>query len=130
MPTDTSGLRRKLGRYGERLAAEGAAEVFRSIEPPYDTGTLDRSGQLIRVGRTTWRIWFSASYASFPDTGTRAHVIRPRGGGVLRFRVGNRIVYAKKVDHPGTEGTGWWSDKTGRREWVRALERAKRRVRV
>lgn len=130
MAVDTTGLRRKIGRYGERLSAEAAAELYRSIDEPVDSGQLEGTGQLIRVGRTVWRIWYPVEYASFPDTGARPHTIRARPGGVLRFRVAGRIVYAKKVDHPGNEGTGWFSDKATVREWVRALERAKRRVRA
>lgn len=35
--------------------------------------------------------------------GTRPHVIRPRRpGGVLRFTVGGRVVYARFANHPGT----------------------------
>lgn len=36
--------------------------------------------------------------------GTRPHRISPRRpGGVLRFTVGGRVVYAKYVNHPGTK---------------------------
>jgi hypothetical protein len=35
--------------------------------------------------------------------GTRPHIIRPRRrGGVLRFTIGGRVVYARYVNHPGT----------------------------
>jgi hypothetical protein len=36
--------------------------------------------------------------------GTRPHMIFPRRpGGVLRFTVGGRVVYARYVSHPGTQ---------------------------
>lgn len=36
--------------------------------------------------------------------GTRPHMIFPRRpGGVLRFTVGGRVVYARFVNHPGTK---------------------------
>lgn len=36
--------------------------------------------------------------------GTRPHMIRPRKqGGVLRFTVNGRVVYARFVNHPGTK---------------------------
>jgi hypothetical protein len=36
--------------------------------------------------------------------GTAKHIIRPRRpGGVLRFTVNGRIIYAKIVHHPGTK---------------------------
>ncbi len=34
--------------------------------------------------------------------GTRPHVIRPRRASALRFELGGRTVFAKKVNHPGT----------------------------
>ena len=41
------------------------------------------------------------NYAYFVHEGTRPHVIRPNSGRVLRFKVGGKIVYARKVNHPG-----------------------------
>lgn len=42
--------------------------------------------------------------ASFVMNGTQPHRIVPRKpSGVLRFTVGNRIVFAKAVNHPGTQ---------------------------
>lgn len=41
--------------------------------------------------------------ALYVINGTRPHLIRPRRrGGVLRFTVGGRVVYARFVNHPGT----------------------------
>jgi len=40
--------------------------------------------------------------------GTRPHIIRPkRAGGVLRFEIGGRVVYARYVSHPGTRPNGF-----------------------
>lgn len=40
--------------------------------------------------------------------GTRPHLIRPRRpGGVLRFTIGGRVVYARYVSHPGTRPNGF-----------------------
>lgn len=42
--------------------------------------------------------------ASFVLNGTAPHEIRPkRSGGRLRFTVGNRVVFARSVQHPGTK---------------------------
>lgn len=126
---DASGLRRKIVAYRDRLAAEAARDLYDSVDEPVDTGQLEGTGQLIRRGGGRWRIWYSADYASFPDQGTRAHTIRPRNpGGVLVFQVGGRTVFATKVDHPGNEGTGWFSDTVDRAGWVRALDKARRRI--
>lgn len=43
--------------------------------------------------------------------GTRPHIIRPRRpGGVLRFTVGGRVVYARYVNHPGTRPNDFLTD--------------------
>ena len=45
------------------------------------------------------------SYAKDHHEGTRPHSIMATPGRVMRFNVGGRVVYAKKVNHPGTRGT-------------------------
>lgn len=43
-------------------------------------------------------------YGIFVRGGTRPHTIRPKKlGGVLVFEIGNRTIFAKKVEHPGTK---------------------------
>jgi hypothetical protein len=42
-------------------------------------------------------------YAEAHHEGTRAHRIDPRGGRVMRFNVGGTVVYARRIDHPGTK---------------------------
>ncbi|MFJ3545480.1 hypothetical protein ACIPQH_25330 [Streptomyces rubiginosohelvolus] len=39
--------------------------------------------------------------------GTRPHVIRPRRASVLRFELGGRTVFAKRVSHPGTRANNF-----------------------
>jgi hypothetical protein len=41
--------------------------------------------------------------AGFVLNGTKAHPIFPSRKKVLRFVVGGRVVYSKRVDHPGTK---------------------------
>lgn len=42
--------------------------------------------------------------AIYVINGTRPHIIRPRRpGGVLRFTVNGRVVYARYANHPGTK---------------------------
>lgn len=40
--------------------------------------------------------------SKFLQSGTKAHVIRPKRGRFLRFIAGQRVVFAKSVNHPGT----------------------------
>jgi hypothetical protein len=44
----------------------------------------------------------SAPQARILEKGSKPHVIRPRAKSVLRFEVGGRIVYTRRVQHPGT----------------------------
>jgi hypothetical protein len=41
-------------------------------------------------------------YALWHHEGTQPHVIVPRNKKVLRFEVGGAVVFAKRVNHPGT----------------------------
>lgn len=41
--------------------------------------------------------------AGFVMNGTKRHDILPVKAKVLRFKIGNTVVYAKRVDHPGTK---------------------------
>jgi hypothetical protein len=78
---------------------------------PMDTGRLRRNtvfGQPRVAGtRATVTARNPVEYASFTDTGSPPHTIRPRGR-VLRFPSGGGVVFARYVNHPGTKGTRWW----------------------
>jgi HK97 gp10 family phage protein len=43
-------------------------------------------------------------YGKFVEFGTAPHVIVPRNAKALAFTVGGKLVFAKKVNHPGTKG--------------------------
>lgn len=42
-------------------------------------------------------------YGGFVRGGTRPHEIRPVKAGALVFRIGDKLIFAKKVNHPGTK---------------------------
>ncbi len=62
-----------------------------------------------------------APYAGYVEFGTKAHEIKPKSeGGVLAFKVGGRMVFARKVQHPGTRAQPYvrpafeaWVDSLG-----------------
>lgn len=60
-------------------------------------------------------------YASFPDSGTRAHVIRPKRGKVLVFESGGETVFARVVHHPGNTARNFFALPMADR-WTRALQ--------
>ncbi len=55
----------------------------------------------------------------YQDEGTRPHPIVPRNATVLRFPAGGRVVYTKRVNHPGTKPRGW--SKMIATKWQREL---------
>jgi hypothetical protein len=79
------------------------------------TGNLGRSIHIGAVTPTRAETIASADYATFVETGTRPHTIRPRNRKALRWaasagdarlsgtpRSGGRVRFAKRVQHPGT----------------------------
>ena len=60
------------------------------------TFSIDKSGDGYTIG-TDDQIW------TYQDEGTRPHVILPRRARVLRFEVGGDLVFAHRVNHPGTK---------------------------
>ena len=70
----------------------------------YKTGALSRS-----INTTYGKqgseavIKADVSHASFVEYGTRAHTIRPKNKKALAFNSGNKMTFAKKVNHPGTK---------------------------
>lgn len=69
---------------------------------PHDTGKLAASIHIDRIGPSAWAVKATAPYAAAVHEGSRPHEIRPHGK-VLRFPTrGGGIVFAPKVQHPGT----------------------------
>jgi hypothetical protein len=101
---------------------EGLRKIGRLIVPnkgigPLANATPKRSGKLARS--TFFRIvggiknqWLEvlqpaqspdgAFYGGYVRDGTPAHVILPRKAKALRFVIQGRVVFAMKVNHPGT----------------------------
>ena len=42
-----------------------------------------------------------ANYSAPVHDGARPHVIRPKNARALRFEIGDRVVFARRVNHPG-----------------------------
>lgn len=84
------------------------------IMVPRKTGNLGRSIVLGAVTPTRAETKATASYAAFVERGTKPHVITPKVKKVLAFpaagssrlsgstRKGGRVIFAKRVQHPGT----------------------------
>lgn len=97
-------------RYVDQSTQEAAAagEKLSKGRPGFThrTGQTKRltQGRVIRRGGKTIIVRLSnkAKYAAVLEKGSRPHIIRARGGKMLRFVVGGNVVFAKSVRHPGT----------------------------
>lgn len=94
-----------VGRHMRKIGLEilGGAKAMVGVR----TGKLRRAlyfRQGLR-GRVQYvQVGADVKYARTHHDGTDPHVIRPRvEGRLLRFNVGGRVVYAKKVNHPGNK---------------------------
>src|SRR5262245_5841986 len=113
---DPAAVRAELNRWGRRNTSDVADQVVAIARrnAPVETSYLRRSIRKVPAFSPRgpmWRVEATASYAPFVEEGTRPHQIRPkRAGGVLRFKVGGRVVYARIVNHPGTKATHFLSN--------------------
>ncbi|MFF3096828.1 hypothetical protein [Streptomyces cyaneofuscatus] len=90
-------LRRRLNR----TASYARAEAPGSMGDYIDTRVEDGPRGLVGIVECTHPA------TRFVLDGTRPHVIRPRRASVLRFELGGRTVFAKRVNHPGTRANNF-----------------------
>lgn len=107
----------------KRMDAAGANAWRNAVRQAWaeqkEHGYQNKTGRL--TASMKWRTWepstfgykgeikTTAPYARFVDMGTRPHVIRAKGGGMLRFywpKVGAWVQF-KQVQHPGFKGAGF-----------------------
>lgn len=104
-----------VGRWTTKKAKEAATLAIGAAPKPgqgegYATGelALDIRPERATVGRSgpESRVISATEHAVFVHEGTPPHVIRPRRAKKLVFfwRKAGRVVYAKSVRHPGTQG--------------------------
>lgn len=78
-----------------------------TVNCPVDTGRLRASGKMkFRVAKKGPRgtVEYNVKYAAAVHDGTGPYIIKPKRKKVLRFEVRGRVVFAKKVHHPGIKG--------------------------
>jgi hypothetical protein len=88
----------------------GIAEVVRVAKRNADettlykdrTGRLRGSSQIVDTGAYMKRLIWRALYAAYVAGGTKPHEIRAKYAAALRFVVAGKVIFAKKVKHPGT----------------------------
>ena len=104
-PSGTVG--RDLGKRGRKVAVAAKRQVG------VKTGALKKSiivthgrnvrGQFVKVGS-------QLDYALLHHEGARPHIIVPKRAQYLVFMSGRKLVYAKRVNHPGTKPNRYLSD--------------------
>lgn len=91
------------------VAANAVAQSFRADVLDYlTTRARFRATKGALRSSVRWRPLASGANvqasgpAEFMERGTPPHSIVPKGSSVLRFKAGGRLVFARRVDHPGT----------------------------
>lgn len=103
------------GPVGAYLFVKGAKirEQAR-LQVGVDTGAL-KSSIHVRQGRTGpgqyVEVGSPLSHALMHHEGTKPHVIMPSRAQMLRFSAGGRIIYTRKVNHPGTRPNRYLTDQ-------------------
>jgi hypothetical protein len=123
----TNEARRMVGqaaRIVERTAASNP-QTPRSNKPTagphiYQSFEIGRTGVRVAGTKVTVQAFNTAPHARYVDEGTPAHLIVPRSARVLRFEADGGVVFARRVNHPGTSPTGWF-EKVLRAEWEPTL---------
>lgn len=100
---------RKIGRIFVESKGTGAiasatpkitGKLARSTAFSIQGGISDTQSLMITQGAKSAG---GAFYGQFVREGTKPHVILPRKGKYLRFEIGGRVVYTKRVNHPGSK---------------------------
>jgi hypothetical protein len=70
----------------------------------YNSIKLDRA----TIGNPSFNVHSESPIAIFREKDTKPHVIAAVNKKALAFTVGRTLVFAKKVNHPGTKGLHSW----------------------
>lgn len=98
----------KMGNKLQRLAKRSVGKKTHALERSISVQlTMASTGLMVRVGSDN-RI------ALIHHEGTRPHVILPRYARALRFTSHGHVVYAARVNHPGTRANRYLSDHLAR----------------
>jgi hypothetical protein len=71
------------------------------------TGELRGTINIVDKGAYWKRLVAPAKHAAPINYGSKPHVIRAKNFPFLRFVIGGRVIYARKVNHPGTTRRGF-----------------------
>lgn len=97
---------------------------------PVDHGRLAGSWELEMIDDETARLYTAVSYAEAVSTGTDPHTITPVSASVLAFEVSGQMIFARRVEHPGTAGNPYVEEsiEAARRRGSEFVDRALREL--
>lgn len=132
MATDASDLRESIEQWAQDVHRQAVDEILAELDanvPRGPHGDTDRGGpaladsvEVLEIASMTTQVAYTAEHATFTDEGTGPHEIR--GNPLLAFEWEGQLVIVHSVQHPGTEGTRWWSDTMTDERWAEALQHA------
>ena len=100
----TPNIQPKVNALVEINAQDIVADAKRKC--PVDNGDLEQSIGSERISDNTFRVATNmtklAPYGAVVEYGSAPHVIKPKNGGYLKFKIGDKWIYTKEVNHPGT----------------------------
>ena len=93
-------------------------------------GTLRQSIKARSLGQFSFGVLADTVYAAAVDQGSKPHVITPRNKPFLAFQIDGRWIRTKRVNHPGTKPTYFFTNaaKDGEGYLNRAMESAAQAV--
>ena len=100
-----SNLQSVLKRMPREIIEQGSAVIENDLQRnvPVRTGRL-RNSITREVFDTSAVIRTNSGYGRFVNDGTAPHIIYPRNARFLRFEIQGKVIYAKRVRHPGFIG--------------------------
>lgn len=126
MAADVSDLRSQLTDLIESAGFSAAQSLYDDLDVPVVTGQLEASGHIDDLGgsetRHEWAITFDAPQGLWTDEGTDPHVIV--GNPNLAFVMEGQLVIVRSVQHPGQQGTSWFTTGTDSEHWEEACQAA------
>jgi len=133
--TNMKEFQKQVREYGKRLTDDGTKKAavdlsYRASNAVkrdftksfYQTPGQGSSGKTVRTGRLRssinaivkndyqFGVTSNVVYAKVHELGIGPYMIRPRNKKFLKFQIGARTIFSKKVRHPGQKARHWMSE--------------------
>lgn len=89
------------------IIADGVRKIYLpeiKKRTPKKTGTTAEDWGVLLMGNKVYLANYKFGHiVEFLNDGTKPHTIKPKNAQALKFEIGGKTVFAKKVEHPGIE---------------------------